>query len=116
MINSLGLLFFLPMVNLSTQRGIICSIVIINGLICHTTRYLQTYGWEYIRNYDIISNILMGLFIIHNSWYNRYIIYTMIHACLIFILNYLYYEHHYLLHILGVQLPLSIGTYLFDFV
>ena len=51
MINSLGLLFFLPMVNLSTQRGIICSIVIINGIVCHTTRYLKTYGWEYIRNY-----------------------------------------------------------------
>jgi len=113
MINSLGLLFFLPMVNLSTPRGIICSIVIINGILCHTTRYNKTYGWEYIRNYDIICNVLMGLFIIHQSRYNPYIIYTMIHACIIFILNYLYYEHYYLLHILGVQLPLSIGTYLF---
>ena len=48
MINSLGLIFFLPMVD-TTIRGIISSIVIINGILCHTTRYLKTSGWKYIK-------------------------------------------------------------------
>ncbi len=113
MINALGLLFFLPMINFSTEKGIICFIVIINGLLCHTTRYFKTYGWKYIRNYDIICNVLMGSFIIYKSNFNPILIYIMVHACIIFILNYMYYGHHYLLHILGVQLPLSIATYIF---
>lgn len=112
MINSLGLIFFLPMVD-TTIRGLISSIVIINGILCHTTRYLKTSGWKYIRNYDIICNVIMGLYILHRSNYDIFIVYTIIHATTIFLLNYFYYEHHPLLHILGVQLPLSIGTYSF---
>ena len=113
MINAFGLIFFVPMVNLSTERGIICLIVIINGLLCHITRHLKTYRWKHIRNYDIICNIIMGLFIIYKSRYNLFLISIILYACLIFIINYLYYEHNYLLHILGVQLPLSIGTYIY---
>ena len=112
MINSLGLIFFLPMID-TTKRGIISSIVIINGIICHTSRYLKTTGWEYLRNYDIICNIIMGLYILHKSQYDIFILYTIIHASIIFLLNYFYYGHHPLLHIFGVQLPLSIGTYSF---
>ena len=114
MINSLGLIFFLPMIDSNTTRGIISSIVIINGILCHTTRYLKTSGWKYIRNYDIICNVIMGLYILHHSHYDIFILYTIIHATTIFLLNYFYYEHHPLLHILGVQLPLSIGTYSFE--
>ena len=113
MINSLGLIFFLPMIDSNTTRGIISSIVIINGILCHTTRYLKTSGWEYIRNYDIFCNVIMALYILQQSQYNIFILYTIIHATIIFLLNYFYYEHHPLLHILGVQLPLSIGTYSF---
>lgn len=55
----------------------------------------------------------MGLYILQQSQYDIFILYTIIHATIIFLLNYFYYEHHPLLHILGVQLPLSIGTYSF---
>ena len=86
------------MVNLSTQRGIIFCVVIINGILRHTTRYLKTYGWN-TSELDIICNILMGLFIniiqgIIYSWY------TMIRMCNIYPKD-TYYGHRHLLHILG---------------
>ena len=83
------------------------------GLLCHITRTLKTYGWKTIRNYDISSNIIMGLYIIYQTKFNIFIMYTIIHGCTVFILNYLYYEHNPLLHIICVQLPFAIGTYIY---
>ena len=67
MINSLGLIFFIPMINYETNKGIICFTVLMNGLLCHITRTLKTSGWKNIRNYDILCNVIMGLYIIYQT-------------------------------------------------
>ncbi len=113
MLNSLGLLFFIPLINTHTKRGLICSIILINGLLCHSSKFLNKPSWKYFRNIDIFTNILFSIYIIIESNYKTYSLLTGVFSGIIFAINYLYYNNHYLLHIFGVQLPGAIAISLY---
>lgn len=113
LLNSLGLIFFTPMMNLINDKGIICSFVVFNGIICHVSRSLCLKYWKAVRNYDIICNFIMGLYIIHYSNYNAMIIYLDFLSVYIFLMNYLYFESNFLIHLFGVQFPLSYVVHLY---
>lgn len=113
LLNSIGLLFFIPMININTDKGMICSLVLFNGIICHVSRAFSLKYWIFIRDYDILCNFIMGIYIIHYSNYNPIILYLDFLSVYIFIINYLYYKSNFLIHILGVQFPLSLVTYIY---
>jgi len=113
LLNALGLVFFIPMVNLKNEKGIISFLVLFNGIACHISRTFSLKYWNIIRNYDILCNFIMGIYIIYYSNYNLIIIFLDLLSVYIFIINYLYYNSFFLIHILGVQLPLSIVTYIY---
>ena len=85
-LNSLGLIFFFPFVNL-TDRGIISLIIILNGILCHFTRHKEIKGWKYIRNYDILSNIIISIYLLINTKYKIYTILTIIIVLILFIIT-----------------------------
>lgn len=101
------------MMNLLNDKGIISSLVFINGILCHFSRAFSFKYWIIIRNYDILCNFIMGIYIIYYSNCNPIIIYLDFLSVYIFFINYLYYKSNFLIHIFGVQLPLSIVTYLY---
>ena len=112
-LNSLGLIFFFPFVNL-TDRGIISLIIILNGILCHFTRHKEIKGWKYIRNYDILSNIIISIYLLINTKYKIYTILTIIIVLILFIINYIRFESHYLIHIFGIQLPFAIALSIYS--
>ena len=112
-LNAIGLLFFLPMMNMENDKGIMSSLVVFNELLCHISRTFTIKNWELIRNYDILCNFIMITYIIHYSNYNSMIIFLDFLGVYIFLMNYFYYGNNFLLHIFGVQLPLSITASLY---
>ena len=57
-LNAIGLLFFLPMMNIKNDKGIISSLVVFNGLLCHISRQFTIADSQVIRNYDIMGNLI----------------------------------------------------------
>lgn len=113
LLNSLGLIFFTPMMNLLNDKGIMCSLVVFNGILCHVSRAFCLKYWKAIRNYDILCNLIMGSYIIHYSNYNAMIMYLDFLSIYMFMINYLYFESNFLIHVLCVQYPLSYVAHLY---
>jgi len=108
MYNAIGLLFFIPLIDYSF-KGCISLIVICNGIFCHGSKYLELPYQKNIMIYDVICNFIMGLFVIYTTEYQIFttIIFTI--SIYNFILNKLLYNSSALLHVMGIQFPLSIA-------
>jgi len=106
MLNALGLFFFLLLID-NSFKGLVALIVVMNGIICHGSKYIQSELAEYCMYYDVICNVLMGLYILFTAEYQLMTFIAIFFACSVFIINKLYYESYYLFHILGVQFPLA---------
>lgn len=59
--NSLGLLFFIPIISYSI-KGFIALIVFFNGIICHGSNYIEYEYSKEITLYDIVCNVIMGIY------------------------------------------------------
>ena len=101
------IIYFIPLIfKYHSKRALIVSI---NGLLFHTNENNQ-----YLRNYDIFCNLLMGLWTCYYYKDTRKLAMTSIAMFGInsFTLVPLFKEHKYLSdiwHVLGVHLPLSIA-------
>ncbi len=82
-------------------------VVICNGLLCHGSKYLDLPYQRKLMIYDVVCNVIMGMFMMYTAEYQ--IVTTIIFTISVynFILNKLLYDSSILLHILGIQLPLS---------
>ena len=113
MYNAIGLIFFLPLIDYTT-KGIISTIVIFNGILCHGSKYLQL---NYSRNlmiHDVFWNIIMGIFVLYtekNYDTKLLILFTETISIFNFCINKIRYNSSAILHVLGIQLPLSIALY-----
>lgn len=106
--NILGLIFFIPIVKFNI-RGIIALFVIFNGILCHGSNYFNHKYSKCLTYYDITCNVIFGLFILFTETkYKIFIFIIQFMSVCIFILNKLRYNSSSLLHIFGVQFPLSI--------
>ena len=108
MYKAFGLLFFTPVIDYSL-KGCISIVIICNGLLCHGSSYLDIPYQGNIYIYDVICNFVMGIFVTYTTEYQIFttIIFTI--SIYNFILNQLLYDSSILLHIMGIQLPLSIA-------
>ena len=110
-LNSLGLIFFLPLISTSI-RGIISTFVILNGCLCHGSHYIDYKYKEILTNYDIAFNSLIGIFILYTEKGQIFLIITVEGIALFsFILNRLYFKSSPIIHVLAVQMPLFVGLY-----
>lgn len=113
--NSLGLLFFIPSISLSI-KGFFALIVIINGIFCHGSNFINYKHKNKITNFDILCNIFMAIFILFTENINIFIILiSEFIGFSSFIINKYYLNSLPLLHVFGVQLPLSIGLYNYSY-
>ena len=108
-INILGLMiYFFPLVyKYNSKRALL---IVINGLLYHSNE-----DNFYLRNYDIISNVLMILWT--NYYHYEKTLNLSIISVIMYTINYLLYatvwkDKRYLTdiyHVLGVHLPLSLA-------
>ena len=113
--NSLGLLFFIPNISLNI-KGFFSLIVIINGIFCHGSYFINYKHKKKITNFDILCNIFMGIFILYTENINiSIILISEFIGFSSFIINKYYFNSSPLLHIFGVQLPLSVGLYNYSY-
>ena len=105
MLNSLGLFFFLLLID-NSFKGLIALIVVLNGFLCNGSKYLQL-EHSYYMLYDVICNVIMGCYILMTAKYQIMTFIVIFLACLMFIINKMYYDSYYLFHIFGVQFPLA---------
>lgn len=117
MYNSIGLIFFIPLID-NTTRGIISTAVILNGLLCHGSKYLQLSYAKYFMLYDVFCNIVMGIYVLatekkEGPFY--LILYVESLSVFNFIINKIRYNSSALLHVLGIQLPLAIAMSFYDY-
>ena len=109
--NSLGLLFFIPIISYSI-KGLIALIVFFNGIICHGSNYIEYEYSKEITLYDIVCNVIMGIYILITVKRNLLLIaFVVAIAVFCFIINRIRYNSSPILHVLGIQLPLAIGLY-----
>ena len=113
MYNAIGLILFIPLIDYTT-KGVISTIVVFNGILCHGSKYLQL---SYSRNlmlHDVFWNVIMGLFVLYTEKNNDtklLILFTETISILNFCINKIRYNSSALLHVLGIQLPLAISMY-----
>tara|TARA_Y100001958_G_scaffold102256_1_gene71109 strand:- start:1881 stop:2255 length:375 start_codon:yes stop_codon:yes gene_type:complete len=113
MYNAIGLILFVPLIDYTT-KGIISTIVIFNGIMCHGSKYLQL---SYSRNlmlHDVCWNVILGLFVLYtekNDDTKLLILFTETISIFNFCINKIRYNSSALLHVLGIQLPLAISMY-----
>ena len=110
-LNSLGLFFFIPLISTSI-KGIISTFVVLNGILCHGSQYINYKYKTVLTNYDIVCNTIFGSFILYSEKENKLLIITVESISIFsFSLNRFYFKSSPIIHILGVQLPLFIGLY-----
>tara|TARA_Y100000817_G_scaffold277659_1_gene239929 strand:- start:1659 stop:2003 length:345 start_codon:yes stop_codon:yes gene_type:complete len=108
MLSSIGLFFFIPLLDYSF-KGVISMIVICNGLLCHGSKYIDLPYQKKVMVYDVVCNVIMGLFVIYTSEHQTFTAIVFAISVLIFILNKIRYNSNPLLHIMGIQFPLSVA-------
>ena len=109
--NSLGLLFFIPIISYSI-KGLFALIVFLNGILCHGSNYIEYEHSKIITLYDIVCNVIMGIYILITVKENLLLIaFVEGIAVFCFIINKIRYNSSPILHVLGIQLPLAIGLY-----
>ena len=108
MLSSIGLFFFIPLLDYSF-KGLISMIVICNGLLCHGSSYIDLPYQKKVMVYDVVCNVIMSLFIIYTSEHQTFTTIVFAISVLIFILNKIRYNSNPLLHIMGIQFPLSVA-------
>ena len=109
--NSMGLLFFIPIISYSI-KGLFALIVFLNGILCHGSNYTNYEYSKEITLYDIVCNVIMGLYILITVRGNLLLIaFVEVIAVFCFIINRIRYNSSPILHVLGIQLPLAIGLY-----
>ena len=114
--NSLGLVFFLFLLDTTSYKGIISIIIIFNGILCHGSRFLEMKYAKQITYYDIICNIIIGLFTLYTEKIHKLFIFIIYLICIFnFIINKFRYNNTGLLHVLGIQLPSSIALSYYQF-
>ena len=110
-LNSLGLIFFIPLISTSI-KGIISTFVILNGCLCHGSQYIDYKYKTFLTNYDILCNSIFGIFILYTEKEKKFIIITVEGISLLsFILNRVFFKSSPIIHILAVQMPLFVGLY-----
>jgi hypothetical protein len=117
MYNSFGLVFFIPLID-NTTRGIISTTIILNGILCHGSKYLQLSYARYFMLYDVFCNLILGLYILatekkDDSFY--LITYVGSMSFFNFVINKIRYNSSALLHVLGIQLPIAIVISFYDY-
>ena len=113
MLSSIGLLFFIPLLDYSF-KGVISMIVICNGLLCHGSRYLDLPYQRKIMIYDVVCNVIMGLIVIFTTNFPIFTTFVFTISIYNFILNKIRYNSNSLFHVMGIQFPLSIGLSLYQ--
>ena len=108
MLSSIGLLFFIPLLDYSL-KGVISMIVICNGLLCHGSKYLDLPYQRKIMIYDVVCNVIMGLFLVYTSEHQTFTAIVITISVVNFILNKIRYNSNSLLHVMGIQFPLSVA-------
>jgi len=108
MLSSIGLLFFIPLLDYSL-KGVISMIVICNGLLCHGSKYLDLPYQRKIMIYDVVCNVIMGLFFVYTSEHQTFTAIVITISVVNFILNKIRYNSNSLLHVMGIQFPLSVA-------
>ena len=117
MYNSIGLVFFIPLID-NTTRGIISTTVILNGILCHGSKYLQLSYARYFMLYDVFCNVILGLYVLGTEKKDEpfyLILYVESISIFNFIINKLRYNSSALLHVLGIQLPLATAMSFYDY-
>tara|TARA_Y100000389_G_scaffold198923_1_gene236341 strand:- start:32 stop:385 length:354 start_codon:yes stop_codon:yes gene_type:complete len=117
MYNSFGLVFFIPLID-NTTRGIISSSMIINGILCHGSKYLQLSYARYFMLYDVFCNVMLGLYVLATEKKEAtfyLILYFESLSVFNFVINKIRYDSSALLHVLGIQLPIAISMYFYDY-
>tara|TARA_Y100001958_G_C21247419_1_gene578698 strand:+ start:7014 stop:7379 length:366 start_codon:yes stop_codon:yes gene_type:complete len=110
-LNSLGLIFFIPLIS-NSIKGIISTFVIFNGCLCHGSQYIDYKYKEVLTNYDIVCNTIFGAFILYSEKENKLLIITVeCISVLSFGLNRAFFKSSPIIHVFGVQLPLFIVLY-----
>ena len=66
MYNAIGLIFFIPLIDYTT-KGIISTIVIFNGIMCHGSKYLQSSYSLNLMLHDVFWNVILGLFLLYTE-------------------------------------------------
>ena len=108
MLSSIGLLFFIPLLDYSF-KGVISMIVICNGLLCHGSKYLDLPYQRKIMVYDVVCNGIMGLIVIFTTKLPIFTTVVFFISIYNFILNKIRYNSNSLLHVMGIQFPLSVA-------
>ncbi|MBD62911.1 MAG: hypothetical protein CMD68_02390 [Gammaproteobacteria bacterium] len=108
MLSSIGLLFFIPLLDYNF-KGLISMIVICNGLLCHGSKYTDLSYQKKIMVYDVVCNVIMGLFVIYTSEHQTFTAIVFTISVFTFILNKIRYNSNSLLHVMGIQFPLSVA-------
>lgn len=117
MYNAIGLIFFIPLID-NTTRGIISTTIILNGILCHGSKYLQLSYARYFMLYDVFWNMIFGFFVFYtekNDDTKLLILFSETISIINFYINKIRYNSSALLHVLGIQLPLAIAMSFYDY-
>ena len=108
MYKAVGLLFFTPLIDYSI-KGCISMVVICNGLLCHGSKYLDLPYQRKLMIYDVVCNVIMGLFFVYTAEHQTFTAIVITISVVNFILNKIRYNSNSLLHVMGIQFPLSVA-------